>query len=96
MHKEQHNIIESLKEHGYTGIDHQFKVRHLIESIKTTSLNSVKPPIMSDESLGQDFDICVALYNEFVKQSIADDRQSLGIVASSTNNASEKNNSICP
>ena len=42
---------------------------------------------MSDESLTQDFYECVTLYIEFVKQSSADGMQSLGIAASSTNNA---------
>ena len=42
---------------------------------------------MLGKSLRQYFDRCVTLYNEFVKQSSEDGRQSLGIAASSTNNA---------
>ena len=45
---------------------------------------------MSDESLRQDFDECVTLYKDFLKQLSADDRKSLGIAASRTNNASGK------
>ena len=88
LHKEQHNILNSLKEHGYTGINQQSKVRYLSEFIKTTSLYSAKTYITSDESLRQDFDGCVKLNKYFVKQSITDDRQSLGIAASITNNSS--------
>ena len=84
FHKEQHNILESLKDQGYTGIDQQYKVRYLSEDIKTTSLDSVKTCIISDESLCQDFDGCVTLYKDFVRQSITDDFQLLGIAASST------------
>ena len=43
---------------------------------------------MSDEILHQDFDGCVTLYKDFLKQSRADNRQLLGIAASSTNNDS--------
>ena len=49
---------------------------------------------MADESLCLDFDICVTLYKYFVKQSSADDRQLLGIVASVTNNASGNNSDM--
>ena len=65
LHKEKHNIIESLKEHGYTVVEQLLQVRYLNEGIKTTGLNSVKTRIMSDESLSQDFDKCVTLYKEF-------------------------------
>ena len=70
-----------------TGIEQRSKVRYLSEVIKTTSLNSVKTRIMSYESLRQGFDRCVTLYNDFVKQSSVNDRQSLGIAATSTNNS---------
>ena len=90
MHKEQHNILKSLKEHRYTGIYQRSKVRYPREGIKTTSLNSVKTHIMSDESLHQYFDGCVKLYKDFVKQSSTDDRQLLGIATSSTKNSSGK------
>ena len=43
---------------------------------------------MSDESLRQDFDGCVMLYKDCVKQSSADVRQLLGITASSTDYSS--------
>ena len=65
MYKEQHKILESLKEHRYTGIDQQSKVRYLIEGINTTGLDSVKTNIMSDESVRHDFDGCVTLYKNF-------------------------------
>ena len=51
LHKEHHNILERLKEHGYKGIDQRSKVRYLSEGIKTTGLNSVKTHIMLDKSL---------------------------------------------
>ena len=91
MHKEKHNILYIIKAHGYTGINQISKVRYLSVGIKTMRLDSFKTRIMSDESLCQDFDRCVTLYKEFFKKLIADNRQSRGIAASSTNNASGNN-----
>ena len=88
LHEEQHNILEILKEHGYTGIDHRSKVSYLSEGINTISLYSVKTHIMSDESLRQYFDGCVTLCKEFLKQPSGKNRQSLCIEAASTKNAS--------
>ena len=51
LHKEQHNILEILKEHGYTCIDQPSRVRYLSEGINTTILEFFKTRIMSDESL---------------------------------------------
>lgn len=81
LHKEQHNIIEGLMEHGYTGIDNRSKVRYLSDGIKTSSLDSVKTRIMSDASLRQDFAACVTLYKDFVKQDTQNKKNELGIAA---------------
>ena len=56
LHKEKHNLLDSLKENVYKGIDQRSKVRYQSEGIKTTSLDSVKTRIMSDESLCQYLD----------------------------------------
>ena len=88
MHKEKHKILKSLKEHRYTSINHLSKIMYLSKGSNTTSLDSVKTLIMSDESLRHDFNGCVTLYNDFVKKLSTDCRQSLGTAASITNNAS--------
>ena len=93
LHKDQNNTLESLNEHGYTGINQISKVSYLNKGIKTTSIDSIKTGIMLDESLCQDFYGCVTLYKEFFKQSSAENRQPLVIARSSTNNAS-RNTSI--
>ena len=51
-------------------------------------LDSVKTRIISYEGLCQDFDGCVTLYKDFVKQSSTYYRQSLGIFALSLKNTS--------
>jgi hypothetical protein len=67
----QHAILEELKEHGYAGIDERSKVQHLLAGIKTGSLDSVKTRIMSDASLRSNFDSCVNLFQDFLKQTNA-------------------------
>ena len=70
MHKSQHSIMEGLVEHGYTGIDPRSKVRYLLDGIKTDKFDSVKTRIMSDATLRNDFDSCVTLYQDFIKQTV--------------------------
>lgn len=69
VHKSQHSIMEGLVEHGYTGIDPRSKVRYLLDGIKTDKFDSVKTRIMSDAALRNDFDACVTLYQDFIKQT---------------------------
>jgi hypothetical protein len=69
VHKSQHSIMEGLVEHGYTGIDPRSKVRYLLDGIKTDKFDSVKTCIMSDATLQNDFDSCVTLYQDFIKQT---------------------------
>ena len=62
--------MEGLVEHGYTGIDPRSKVRYLLDGIKTDKFDSVKTRIMSDATLRNDFDACVTLYQDFIKQTV--------------------------
>ena len=71
IHVDQHDILQGLTVHGYAGIDNRSKVRHLVAGIKTPTLDSVKTQIMSDVALRQDFDACVNLYKDFIKQKSA-------------------------
>ena len=69
IHKDQHTILDNLREHGYAGIDERSKVRHLLNGIKTDRLDSVKTRIMSDQVLRNSFDDCVTLFKDFITQS---------------------------
>ncbi|KAI2507210.1 hypothetical protein MHU86_7167 [Fragilaria crotonensis] len=69
VHKQQHSIMEGLVEHGYTGIDPRSKVRYLLDGIKTDKFDAVKTRIMSDERLRVDFDSCVTLYQDYIRQT---------------------------
>ena len=81
LHMEQHNILESLVEHGYTGIDARSKVRYLNDGIKTSALDAVKNHILSDNILRGEF----SLYKDFIKQQGTSERQSLNIAGVETN-----------
>ena len=46
IQKDQHHILEGIKEHGCVGIDHSSQVRNSIEGIKITQFDSVKAHIV--------------------------------------------------
>ena len=79
MHMEQHNILESLVEHGYTRIDARSKVRFLNDGIKLISLDTVKIRIMSNNVLQSNFAQCITLYKDFIKQQGLHEWNSLNI-----------------
>ena len=62
--KEQHIILDVLKEYGYKGMDKGSKSRHLVAGIKTTTLDSVKTHILCNAELRQDFAKCVVLFKD--------------------------------
>jgi hypothetical protein len=69
VHKQQHSVLEGLVEHGYAGIDPRSKVRYLLDGIKTDKFDAVKTRIMSEEKLRSDFDACVTLYQDYIRQT---------------------------
>ena len=80
-HVDQHQILQDLTRHGYSGIDPRSKVRYLIDGIKTKDLDNVKTRILSDETLRSDFDACVNLYQDFIKQTTKDEPRQSNISA---------------
>ena len=69
MHVNQHAILTSLIEHGYSGIDDRSKVRHLMAGIKAKLMYPVKTQIMVSATLRNYFDACVNIYKDFIEQS---------------------------
>jgi hypothetical protein len=55
IHTEQRSVLNSLKEYGYSGIDHSSKVRHLLKGIKKTELDVFKAQVMDNPSLRDNF-----------------------------------------
>lgn len=81
MHMDQHAILEGLTQHGYSGIDERSKVRHLLDGIKTTTLDTVKTRIMSDAALRADFQRCVNLFQDFIEQKASHEIRDVTIAA---------------
>ena len=69
LHKEQHTILEGLKEYGYAGMDEGSRMRHLLALIKTTALDSVKTQILCNAELRQDFAKCVVLFKDYIMKA---------------------------
>ena len=69
LYKEQHHVWTSLEQHGYNGINDRSNVRFLVNGIKTARLDTVKATILSSDEYHADFDKCITLYKDFIKQS---------------------------
>jgi len=67
-HKEQHIILEKLKDFGsYGGIDENAKRRYFLQGIHDASLNPVISSISGDMS-PKTFDECVEQFNNYIQQ----------------------------
>jgi hypothetical protein len=55
IHTEQHYVLNSLKEYGYSGIDDSSKVCHLLKGIITTELGVYKAQVMASPTLCDNF-----------------------------------------
>ena len=64
----EHNIIEGLVVHGYTGIDDRTKVSYLCNGIKFLALTPVQAMILADQALHHDFPKCVTLFADYLRQ----------------------------
>ena len=93
IHVDQHTILEGLTEHGYSGIDPRSKVRYLLRGIKTKEFDHVKATIIESATLRKDFDACVNLFQDFIKQSSGDRIARVSAVNNRNNNRSNNQNS---
>ena len=84
LHKEQHTILEGLKEYGYAGMDEGSKMTHLLALIKTTALDSVKTQILCNAELRQDFAKCVVLFKDYIMKAKVNKPQELTISSKTT------------
>ena len=92
LHKEQHTMLEGLKEYGYTGMDEGSKTRHILAGIKTTAPDSVKTQILCNAELRQDFAKCVVLFKDYIKQTKVSKPQELNISSTTTRTEIEQKN----
>jgi hypothetical protein len=75
IHTKQHSVLNGLKYYRYAGIDDSYKVRHLLNGIKTTELDALKTQVMASPSLCDDFAATVELYSTFINQMKAKNPQ---------------------
>ena len=60
LHKEQHAIIRSLTDYGYSGMDIGAKVHHFLQGIKSTELEAAVNVVWAQpEKYGTDFNVTV-------------------------------------
>ena len=91
IHKDNHYILESLKNHGYVGMDDRTKVRHFMNGIKTKDLDAVKMTINANAELRSNFDKCSQLFKDAVEQMQADHTPSVNISKVETTRDHRKN-----
>ena len=84
LHKEQHTILEGLREYGYAGMDEGSETRHLLAGMKTTALDSVKTQILCNAELRQDFAKCVVLFEDYIMQTKVNKPHELNISSAAT------------
>ena len=61
--------MTDLEERGYKGIDESSNVRKWSNGIKIDATDVVKTQIITSEHLYASFNICIYLYQDFIKQS---------------------------
>ena len=95
LHKEQHTILEGLKEYGCAGMDEGSKTRHLLAGIKTTDLDSVKTQILCNAELRQDFAKCVVLFKDYIMQTKVNKSQELNNSSTATRTETKQKKRQC-
>ena len=67
LHKEQHAIMESLTDYGYSGMDNGSKVCHFLQGIKSSELEAMVNVVHAQpEMYGTDFDVVVSYLGQMV------------------------------
>ena len=67
LHKEQHAIMKSLKDYGYSGMDNDIKVHHFLQGIKSPELEAVVNVVCAQlVKYSTDFDALVSYLGQMV------------------------------
>ena len=78
LHKEQHAIMESLTDYGYSGMDNGTKVCHFLQCIKSTELEAAVNVIWAQpEKYGTDFDATMSYLGQMVTEKGASMQSSI-------------------
>ena len=69
IQKNQHHILQGLKEHGNMRIDTRSQVRHFNQGIRIAEFDAVKDQIMATASFRIYYNGCVSLYKTLINKS---------------------------
>ena len=89
---ELHQLLDGLKEHGYSGIDEHAKVRYFMQGLVHSSMDSCKLHFLSNSACRGSFEECARVCRAFIQQDKQGDKKSLHIAAVSS--ASGKGNEL--
>jgi hypothetical protein len=95
IYQKAHIIMEGLVELGYPGIDKRSKVCHMMNSIKTKTLDAAKAQIMANANLRTDFNACVTLFKDFIAQERSANGNDQKIAALNVTGDSSSNPNDC-
>jgi hypothetical protein len=85
IHKDCHTALEGLEEFGFPRLDDRTKVRHLLNGMRTDSLDAAKGQIWASPVLRADFEACVDLFKTFLSQQSANNTNTMNVSDTSTN-----------
>ena len=79
-------ILENQHAAGHhVGVDGSQKVRYLMNGVKCVELGPVTTSIMANPALQDDFERCVILYRDFIKQTMTTEIRTYGVSQLGTN-----------
>ena len=71
LHKEQHAIIESITDYGYSGMDNGTKVCHFLQGIKSTELVAAVNVVWAQpEMYGMDLSTTMSFLGQMVTKKV--------------------------
>jgi hypothetical protein len=68
IYAEQHAVLNSLTDYGYSNIDNGTKVRKMMAGIKTDAMDTVKDAVLASPALCKNYPDVATLYGDFIKQ----------------------------
>ena len=80
--EEQHMILNDLSMmEVHAGVSEATMVHNLMNGIHADRYDAVKTRILSNEALRGNFDQCVSLYQDFIKNQVQDGKESFSVAA---------------
>jgi hypothetical protein len=84
IHKDQHTALNGIEEFGFPRLDDWTKVHHLLNGMRTDSLDAAKGQIWASHTLRANFEACVDLFKTFLSQQTANSTNAMNVSDLST------------